>query len=57
MNNGRVSEETLFKFLTELGLDSANNTEDLFKGDIKKYINELLVTRHHYLKREKSNRK
>jgi len=69
MSNGKVTDETLFKFLKLLGVyeeesgkkDRGNkqadmvdpDVADLFDGDVKKFINETLVGKQHYLKREK----
>jgi len=68
MNNGKVSDENLFKFLKELGVCEEergkpggrgrddrvaipDDVKDLFDGDIKKFVNETLVGRQHYLHR------
>jgi len=68
MSNGKVSDETLFKFLKCLGLyeedkgqkkdrrqvESDNPVVDeLFDGDIKKFVNEILAGKQNYLKRER----
>ena len=69
MSNGKVSEDNLFKFLKHLGVyeeeknkrgrnDTSNDQVDqdvldLFDGDVKKYINDILVSRQHYLKRDR----
>ena len=66
----QVTDEVLFKFYKQLGLyedekqqrtgkstASAVDPEvtELFDGDLKKFVNETLVARQHYLKRERVN--
>ena len=71
MSNGKVSDDTLFKFLKLLGVheevrgkkggrggDQGGDPIDpevaeLFDGDTKKFVNEVLVGRQHYLKRDR----
>jgi len=72
MSNGKVSDETLFKFLKQMGVfqeDGANKKSgrgggeaggpvepeilELFEGDTKKFVNDVLCGRQHYLRREK----
>ena len=70
MSNGKVSDDTLFKFLKILGvyeeekqkksgrIESSNDpidpeVADLFDGDTKKFVNDILVARQHYLKRDR----
>jgi len=71
MSNGKVSDDTLFKFLKLLGVyeeergkkagRGADTTcdpvdpdvADLFDGDTKKFVNDVLVGRQHYLKRDR----
>eukprot|EP00092_Neocalanus_flemingeri_P049018 GFUD01056192.1.p1 GENE.GFUD01056192.1~~GFUD01056192.1.p1 ORF type:complete len:224 (+),score=56.75 GFUD01056192.1:76-672(+) len=71
MSNGKVSDDTLFKFLKLLGVfeeerakktgrgaDQAGDPVDpevseLFDGDTKKFVNDILVGRQHYLKRDR----
>jgi len=70
MMNDKVTDEVLFKFYKQLGLyedekqqrtgKSAASAVDpevteLFDGDLKKFVNETLVARQHYLKRERVN--
>lgn len=71
MSNGKVSDETLFKFLKQMGVfqeeggkkGGRGNQEqggpiepeitELFEGDVKKFVNEVLVGKQHYLRRER----
>jgi len=66
MSNDKVTDEILFKFLKNLGLGDDEKTKqsrnvnvidpevaELFDGDIKKFVNETLVAKQHYLKRER----
>jgi len=66
MSNDKVTDEVLFKFLKSIGLaeeDKAKNSRssnamdpdvaELFDGDIRKFVNETLVAKQHYLKRER----
>jgi len=72
MSNGKVSDETLFKFLKLLGVYEEDRTKktggrgvdqggdpvdpevaELFDGDTKKFVNDILVGRQHYLKRDR----
>lgn len=66
MSNGKVTDEVLFKFLKTLGLQEEDKSKkgggavgmdpelmDLFEGDAKKFVNEVLVSRQHYLKRDR----
>lgn len=50
MNNGRVSEDVLFQFLAAIGVENSEELGELYDGDIKKYINDMLVTKQHYLR-------
>lgn len=50
MENGSVSEEKLYQFLDRLGMASNPELAEIFDGDLKKYINEVLVTKQHYLR-------
>lgn len=66
MNGEKVSDEILFKFLKSLGVSEDNVRKErgreksvevdpevtaLFGGDIKKFVNEVLVAKQHYLAR------
>jgi len=64
MSNGKVTDELLFKFLKSLGLYEDEkpgkskpvidaDVNETFDNDIKKFINDVLVTKQHYLKRER----
>ena len=71
MSNGKVSDDTLFKFLKLLGVyeeergkktgraaDQGGDPVDpdvseLFDGDTKKFVNDILVGRQHYLRRDR----
>jgi len=65
MSNDKVTDEVLFKFLRQMGIyeDEKSNrpskivvdpeVSELFDGDVKKFVNDILVTKQHYLKREK----
>jgi len=66
MSGGKISDETLFRFVMNLGLsgeDSTGRRKDtigiepevscLFEGDIKKFVNDTLVSKQHYLKRSR----
>ena len=50
MENGSVSEEDLFNFLERMGMSSNPELAEIFDGDVKKYINDVLVTKQHYLR-------
>jgi len=64
MHNDKVSEEVLFDFLKGLSLyeddknSRSSNIEpeviEMFDGDIKKFVNDTLVIKQHYLKRERN---
>lgn len=66
MNGGKVSDEILFKFLKSLGVSEDIVRKErgrekavevdpevtaLFGGDVKKFVNEVLVAKQHYLAR------
>jgi len=66
MNGGKVSDEVLFKFLKSLGVSEEIVRKErgrektvevdpevsaLFGGDVKKFVNEVLVGKQHYLAR------
>ena len=68
MNNGKISDDNLFKFLKQLGVAEEDRgkggktggrgedtvpeeVRDLFDGDMKKFVNDTLVGRQHYLHR------
>jgi len=53
MENGSVSEEDLFSFLERMGMSSNPELAEIFDGDVKKYINDVLVTKQHYLRKVK----
>jgi len=71
MSNGKVSDDTLFKFMKQMGVyqeeagkkggraghDQAEPIEpeisELFEGDTKKFVNEVLVSKQQYLRRER----
>jgi len=71
MSNGKVSDDTLFKFLKLLGVYEEERSKktgrggdqggepvdpevaELFDGDTKKFVNDILVGRQHYLKRDR----
>jgi len=71
MSNGKVSDDTLFKFLKLLGVYEEDRSKktgrggdqggdpvdpevaELFDGDTKKFVNDILVGRQHYLKRDR----
>eukprot|EP00088_Acartia_fossae_P042360 TRINITY_DN4445_c0_g1_i1.p1 TRINITY_DN4445_c0_g1~~TRINITY_DN4445_c0_g1_i1.p1 ORF type:complete len:261 (+),score=91.20 TRINITY_DN4445_c0_g1_i1:53-835(+) len=66
MNNDRINEEALFDFLRTLGVYDDGTTHirggnpqieeevlELFDGDLRKFVNETLVSRQHYLKKER----
>jgi len=71
MSNDKVTDEVLFKFYKLLGLYEEDkpkgvggkasssaidpDTAELFEGDIKKFVNEVLVGKQHYLKKERVN--
>ena len=50
MNNGKVSEDVLFKFLAGLGIENSPDLVDLYDEDLKKYVNDVLVSKQHYLR-------
>ena len=50
MSNGKVSEDVMFKFLAGLGLENSPELLDLYDGDLKKYVNDILVSKQHYLR-------
>ena len=50
MNNGKVSEDVLFKFLAGLGIENSRDLVDLYDEDLKKYVNDVLVSKQHYLR-------
>ena len=70
-NGSKISEENLFKFMRHLGfheedkrgqgrVNDSNNSLDtelteLIDGDIKKFVNEVLVSRQHYLVRSRDD--
>ena len=68
MNNGKISDDNLFKFLKLLGVAEEDRgkggktggrgedtvpeeVRDLFDGDMKRFVNDTLVGRQHYLHR------
>jgi len=66
MSNGKITDDILFKFLKSVGLYEDEKTAAksgpkpsdceiitaFYDGDTKKFINETLVTKQHYLRRE-----
>jgi len=64
MHNDKVSEEILFDFLKGLSLyDDDKNSRashidhevlEMFDGDIKKFVQDTLVQKQHYLKKERN---
>jgi len=65
MSNDKVTDEALFKFLKQMGIHEDEKTNkqnkstvdpdvlELFDGDLKKFINDVFVSKQHYLKRER----
>merc|ERR1712029_1214350 len=71
MNNGKITEDNLFKFLKHLGVHEEDKGKkgrgaadtcgdpvdpevlDLFDGDVRKFVNDVLASRQHYLKRDR----
>jgi len=64
MSGGRVLDETLMRFLKNLGIFVEDNrgrkvesgiidpeTNQLFDGDVKRFVNDVLVNKQHYIKR------
>merc|ERR1719186_428548 len=69
MQNNKISDDNLFKFLRQLGVAEEDrgkgargardqqgesvpeDVKELFDGDVKKFVNDILVGRQHYLQR------
>jgi len=70
MQNNKISDDNLFKFLRQLGVAEEDrgkggrgsareqqgesvpeDVKELFEGDAKKFVNDILVGRQHYLQR------
>lgn len=66
MQNNKISDDQLFKFLRQLGVAEEDrgkakgrqgedtvpeDIKELFDGDTKKFVNDILVGRQHYLQR------
>jgi len=70
-NGSKITEDNLFKFLKHMGVyeedkktGRRNDTVDdpidpevaeLFEGDVKKFVNDILVSRQHYLVRSRED--
>jgi len=61
MHNDKVTEENLFDFLKGMGVydeDKRNNVDnevlDMFDGDMRRFVNETLVSKQHYLRKERN---
>ena len=50
MSNGKVTDDVLFKFHDAIGFNNDSELSSFFDEDIKKYVNDVLVTKQHYLR-------